>query len=97
MEGVSGATVRDYMTSNVDSITPGTPLLDIANIFMERSFRKLPVLDPQGRVLGQVSRRDILRTIDSARDNALLYGTKDHRLRETGGVHSAMERARGRS
>jgi CBS-domain-containing membrane protein len=97
MEGAAGASVREFMTANVDSVTPDTQLLDITQLFLERPYRKLPVVDPDGRVVGQVSRRDILRAIDSAKDNPLLYGTKDQRLRETGGVHSAMERARGKS
>ena len=97
MEGVAGAHVRDFMTTAVDSITPDTQLLDIAQVFLERPFRKLPVVDSEGRVVGQVSRRDILRVIDSEKENPFLYGAKDRRLRETGGVHSAMERARGKS
>lgn len=97
MEGVAGASVRDFMTASVDSITPDTPLLDITYLFLDRPFRKLPVVDSDGRVVGQVSRRDILRAIDSAKDNPFLYGVKAQRPRETGGVHSAMERARGKS
>ena len=97
MDGAPGASVRDYMTTDVDSITPATQLLDIAHLFLKRTFRKLPVIDSEGRVVGQVSRRDILKAIDSAKDNAFLYGAKGKRPGETGGVHSAMERARGKS
>ena len=97
MDGEPGATVRDYMTAAVDSVGPKTQLLDITRLFLDRPFRKLPVVDEQGRVLGQVSRRDILRAIDSAKDNPFLYGTRDQRPSETGGVHSAMQRALGKS
>ena len=97
MDGAPGASVRDYMTTSVDSVTPTTPLLDIAHLFMNRPYRKLPVVDSDGRVVGQVSRRDILRVIDSAKDNSFLYGTKGQSPPETGGVHSAMQRARGKS
>ncbi|MBW1883681.1 MAG: CBS domain-containing protein [Deltaproteobacteria bacterium] len=97
MDGAPGGTVREFMTASVDSITPATQPLDIAHLFLNRPFRKLPVVDSDGRVIGQVSRRDILRAIDSAKDNAFLYGVEDHRPPETGGVHSAMERARGKS
>ena len=97
MEGQAGVTVRDYMTTSVDTVSPDTQLLDITYVFLKRPFRKLPVVDSDGRVMGQVSRRDILRGIESAKDNPFLYGTKDRRPRETGGVHSAMERARGKS
>ena len=97
MDGAPGASVRDYMTTSVDSVTPTTQLLDIAHLFLNRPFRKLPVVDSDGRVVGQVSRRDIIRAIDSAKDNSYLYGTKDQSPGETGGVHSAMQRARGKS
>ena len=97
VEGAPAASVRDYMTTSVDSVAPTAGLLDIAYIFLKRPFRKLPVVDSDGRVVGQVSRRDILRAIDSAKENPFLYGTKDHRPGETGGVHSAMQRARGKS
>lgn len=97
VDGAPSANVADYMTTPVNSITPNTGLLDIAYIFLKNPYRKLPVVDSDGRVVGQVSRRDILRTIDSAKSNPFLYGTKDQRPGETGGVNSAMERARGKS
>ena len=97
VEGAPGATVRDFMTTPVDSVTPETQLLDLTRLFLSRPFRKLPVIDSDGRVVGQVSRRDILRTIDSAKDNPFLYGTKDQSPSETGGVHSAMQRVLGKS
>jgi len=97
VDGDPSASVREYMTRSVESISPATRLLEIAHVFMHHSFRKLPVVDDDGRVVGQVSRRDVLRAIDSAKDNSFLYGTAERRPAETGGVHSAMERARGKS
>lgn len=98
VDGGSGASVREYMTTTVDSVTPETQLLDIVYLFLQHSYRKVPVVDATGRVVGQVSRRDILRAIDSAKDNPFLYGgTKPTSATETGGVHSAMQRALGKS
>jgi len=98
VDGGAGASVREYMTTAVDSVTPETQLLDIAYLFLQHSYRKVPVVDAEGRVVGQVSRRDILRAIDSAKDNPFLYGgTKPTGATETGGVHSAMQRALGKS
>lgn len=97
VDGMPAAKVRDYMTDAVDSIAPTTQLLEIAHLFLNRPYRKVPVVDDDRRVVGQVSRRDILRTIDSAKDNPFLYGTKSRRPTDTGGVHTAMERARGKS
>lgn len=98
VDGASSATVREYMTNPVDSVTPETQLLDIAYLFLTHSYRKVPVVDPDGRLVGQVSRRDILRAIDSAKDNPFLYGgTKPPGPATSGGVHSAMQRALGKS
>ncbi len=97
VDGAPGATVREYMTTDVHTVQPSTQLLDVAHLFLTYSFRKVPVVDDKGRVIGQVSRRDILRAIDSAKDNPFLYGTKGKSPRDIEGVHSAMERARGKS
>lgn len=53
-------TVADYMTKDVKTIPADKDVLDAANIFLNSFVRRFPVLD--GTVLvGQVSRRDILR------------------------------------
>ena len=72
LDGLPRAKVSDYMTSPAESITPTASLYDVAQIFLRRSYRKLPVVDRDGRVIGQVSRRDILVAIESARDNPRL-------------------------
>ena len=72
LDGLPRAKVSDYMTSPAESITPTASLYDVAQIFLTRSYRKLPVVDRDGRVIGQVSRRDILVAIESARDNPRL-------------------------
>ncbi len=96
LDGLPRGKVSDYMTAPVESITPTASLFDIAHLFLTRSFRKLPVVDRDGRVIGQVSRRDMLKAIESARDNPRLYGVKDQRLRDEAGVDSAMRQARSR-
>jgi CBS domain-containing protein len=96
LDGLPTGKVSDYMTAPVESITPTASLFDIAHLFLTRSFRKLPVVDRDGRVIGQVSRRDMLKAIESARDNPRLYGVKDQRLRDEAGVDSAMRQARSR-
>lgn len=97
VDGTPGGTVRDYMTADVQSVTAASQLLDVAHVFLTCSFRKVPVVDSEQRVIGQVSRRDILRAINSAKDNPFLYGTEGRSPQAVEGVHSAMERARGKS
>ena len=96
LDGLPTGKVSDYMTRPAESIAPTATLFDIAHIFLKRSFRKLPVLDRDGRVIGQVSRRDMLVAIESARDNPRLCGVKDQRPSVDMGVDSAMRLARSR-
>ena len=94
LDGLPRGKVSHYMTSPAQSITPTASLYDIAHIFLTRSYRKLPVVDRDGRVVGQVSRRDVLVAIVSARDNPRLYGVEDQRPTDDAGVDSAMRQAR---
>ena len=52
--------VQDHMTRDVMSISRSTSLAEIADTFIVRRIRRLPVVD-KGRLVGVVSRRDILR------------------------------------
>ncbi|MFQ5790627.1 MAG: CBS domain-containing protein [Acidobacteriota bacterium] len=98
-EGLPEGKVADYMTSTVEVVLPSTHIWDIVHQLLNRRFRRLPVVDRDGRLVGLVTRRDVLAAIESMRDNPLLYGTQDHHLEleeEGWGVDSAMRRARGR-
>jgi len=55
-----GLLAADVMTPGVITITPGTPVEEIAHLMAERKLRRLPVVD-EGRLVGIVSRRDVLR------------------------------------
>jgi CBS domain-containing protein len=70
--------VAAYMDTEARTITEETDLLSIAQIFLTTNYRRLPVLR-DGNLLGQVSRRDILKAtydlmaVAPKRDVALLY------------------------
>ena len=95
VDGLPSGTVSDYMTSPAESISPTASVYDIVHMFLTRSYRKFPVVDESGIVVGQVSRRDTLIALESLKDNPRLYGTDDA-PRDTAGVDSAMRTARGR-
>ncbi len=94
LDGWPGGSVSDYMSSPARSIAPATTLYDIVHLFLTRPYRKLPVVDEGGRVIGQVSRRDALVAFESARDNPRLFGERSEPVPEGEGVDSAMRRAR---
>ncbi len=52
--------VRAFMDTGAQTILPGTHLLSIAQVFLLTPFRRLPVVE-DGLLLGQVSRRDVLK------------------------------------
>jgi CBS domain-containing protein len=53
--------VRDVMTANPMTVTPATPLKDVASILVRGRIGAVPVLTPQGRVAGLVAEADLLR------------------------------------
>lgn len=52
--------VRECMSSPAVTIKPDTPLQDALNLMHEHRFRRLPVVDGKGRLVGIVSERDLL-------------------------------------
>jgi CBS domain-containing protein len=71
--------VRAFMDCDAKSIKPDTDLLTVAQVFLLTTYRRLPVLDDDGRLVGQVSRRDVLRAAldaidqEPVRETSLLY------------------------
>ncbi|MCH7764255.1 MAG: CBS domain-containing protein [Candidatus Marinimicrobia bacterium] len=59
-----GGLVKDYMSDKVSFIPSTMGIMDVAEYFLETHFRRLPVVD-NGKLVGQVSRRDVLRAIQS--------------------------------
>jgi CBS domain-containing protein len=52
--------VVDYMTTEVTTVSSDANVFDVASLFVKTNFRRFPVL-AQGKLVGQVSRRDILK------------------------------------
>jgi len=58
----SGGFVRDFMTTELTTVNPEMGIVDLAQFFQEKHFRRLPVVK-NGKLVGQVSRRDVLKAI----------------------------------
>ena len=57
-----GQSVGDIMSHGVISVTPQTDLEEVSHILVNERIKRLPVLD-QGRLLGIVSRADLVREV----------------------------------
>ena len=55
---------RDVMQTSVMSVEPGTPLPQVARLFVEEEIHGAPVLDETDRLLGVVSVTDLIRAVD---------------------------------
>jgi CBS domain-containing protein len=55
-----GAVVEQYMSREVTTINPDADIFTAAEVFLKHPFRRLPIVDEDGRLLGQISRRDVL-------------------------------------
>ncbi len=60
-EPISTGTVSQYMSKNIKTIHFEKDVVDAATEFLNSNVRRFPVVDHQGKVIGQISRRDILR------------------------------------
>ena len=96
-EGLPEGRVGDYMSRDLVTVSPSTSLFDIVALFLNRPIRRLPVVDEDARLVGQISRRDVLWAIESMREH-YLYPKQEHELDTKddgpGGVSSAMKKAR---
>jgi len=63
LKKIAGATVLEIYTEDVVTITPDTPLDEIATIMTEKKIHTLPVLSEAGEMVGVVGKKDIIRTI----------------------------------
>jgi len=64
-----GGNVEDYMSKEVTTIESGTNIINAADVFMNSSFRRFPILK-NGRMTGQISRADLLRALEEHWANA---------------------------
>jgi CBS domain-containing protein len=58
-----GGRVDDYMHADVKTVEADTSIVDVARIFMQNGHGHYPVMQ-DNRLVGQISRRDLLRALD---------------------------------
>jgi len=53
----------EYMTRKAETVDADMYVVDVAKLFIEDNFRRYPVVS-HGRLVGQISRRDVLKAIE---------------------------------
>lgn len=54
--------VSQFMSSNIETVSPDLSITQLASLFLNRNFRRYPVVE-DGKLIGQISRSDVLRAI----------------------------------
>ena len=62
-QGEVGGSVADVLTTSVETIRLGTSIVEAANQMVTSGRRRLPVVDHENRLIGQISRSDLLRAV----------------------------------
>ncbi|MBD1871729.1 CBS domain-containing protein [Cyanobacteria bacterium FACHB-471] len=63
-----GQTVGEVMTKEAITTKPDQPLREAAQLMHDRDVRRLPVVDPTGKVVGVLTRGDIVRFMAANQD-----------------------------
>ena len=75
-------TVRDIMTESPYTLNEDTDLAQVYDLMDDKHIRHVPVVDPDGRLLGIVSHRDLVRGALSAASEMPVGNQRDF-LRNT--------------
>lgn len=67
---VDNNTVSHFMTNVMKTISVHADIYQVADTFLNSIYKRLVVVDDEGKLVGQISRRDILRAINDSNLNA---------------------------
>jgi predicted transcriptional regulator len=62
-QGDIGGRVEDAMTCPVETVKMGASIVEVAEQMLATNRRRFPVVDSEGRLRGQISRRDLLKAV----------------------------------
>jgi CBS domain-containing protein len=59
--------VKDVMVTDIQTASPDTPLVEIADMLEEKHIKRVPIVNAAGELVGIVSRANIIQAVASAR------------------------------
>jgi len=65
-EALMGRRVGDVMTTEIISVTPATRLTRVLETMVAHRARSVPVVGDDGKLVGIISREDVMRALDDA-------------------------------
>jgi CBS domain-containing protein len=84
-------TVQDLMTREVATIAPTAPLAEVVALMQARAIKRLPVVD-QGRLVGIISRADLMKALERLLPKASAATLEDADIQQR--IFTALERQR---
>lgn len=60
---IENSTVMDIIYDDFKTISKSAGIVEAAQFFLQNDFRRIPVVE-SGRLIGQITRRDIIRAIE---------------------------------
>ena len=63
--GELGGRVAEFMTRDVRTVQSDMSIVDLAELFYSNPLRRYAVFDDENRLVGQISRRDVLRALQT--------------------------------
>lgn len=86
--GKRGRTCREVMSTTLHTCTVATSVEEAAEELLRSRIRRMPVLDAEGRLVGIVTRMDLVRHLARTHWACRWCGTTERGLREPGACHS---------
>lgn len=62
LKKITGQTVADILTENVETVTPATTVAEVAGLMCSKTIHAIPVVE-RGEIVGIVSRIDLIRSM----------------------------------
>ena len=61
--GLPSGKVSEFMSKDPETIHADLDIFSVADMFLNRTYRRLLVVDEEKKLVGQITRRDLLRAI----------------------------------